>query len=56
MNILGKTQVTYKQCEKWLQGVKTANKLAHQNLQLLWNSAIKNGIVPEILIAQAMVI
>lgn len=55
MNILGKAQVSYKQCEIWLNNVKTANKLAHQNLKLLWDSAIKNNIVPEILIAQAMI-
>lgn len=55
MNILGKSQVTYQQCEIWLKGVKTANKLALQNLPLLWNSAIKNGIVPEILISQCMI-
>ena len=55
MNILGKSQVTYQQCETWLKGVKNANKIAHQNLPLLWESAVNNGIVPEILIAQAMV-
>ena len=55
MNILGKSQVTYQQCEIWIKGVKTANKLALQNLPILWKCAVNNGIVPEVLIAQAMI-
>ena len=42
MNILGKTQVTYQQCEIWIKGVKTANKLALQNLPILWKCAVNN--------------
>ena len=55
MNILGKSLVTYRQCESWIKGIGTANKLALEVLPLLWKSAVNNGIVPEILIAQAMI-
>ena len=55
MNILGKPTVTPEQCKTWLKGIKTANKLAHENLPVLWKHAIANGIAPEVLIAQAMV-
>ena len=55
MKILGKSLVTYRQCETWLKNIGTANKIAIEVLPLLWKAAVNNGIVPEILIAQAMV-
>lgn len=55
MNILGESKVTYRQCESWIKRIGTANKLAVELLPLLWKAALANGIVPEILVAQAMV-
>ena len=55
MKILGNSLVTYRQCETWIKNVGTANKLAIEVLPILWKAAVNNGIVPEILIAQAMV-
>ena len=55
MKILGNGLVTYRQCETWLKNVGMANKIAIEVLPLLWSAAVDNGIVPEILIAQAMI-
>jgi N-acetylmuramoyl-L-alanine amidase len=55
MKILGKSLVTYRQCESWIKGIGTVNKLAIELLPILWKAANNNGIVPEIFIAQAMV-
>ena len=55
MNILGKSEVTYRQCELWIKSIGTANKLALEVLPILWQAANNNGLVPEVFIAQAMV-
>ena len=55
MNILGTSSVTLKQCEIWIKNIKTANKLAIENMPILYNAAVERGILPEVLIAQAMV-
>ena len=54
MKIINKPTATYKQCEEWIKSKKSANKLALENLPIMWNCAIKNGIDPVILIAQSM--
>ena len=54
MNIISKPTATYEQCEKWLRS-KTDCELAIQNLPILYNAAVSNGINPVVLIAQAMV-
>ena len=54
MKIINKPTATYGQCEAWIKSKKTANKLALENLPIMWNCAIKNGIDPVILIAQSM--
>lgn len=54
MNILNKPTATYSQCEKWLKSKSFANPLAMQNLPILWDAAVRNGIDPVVLIAQAM--
>ena len=54
MKIINKPTATYKQCEEWIKSKKTANKLALENLPIMWNCAIKNGIDPVVLIAQSM--
>ena len=54
MKIINKPTATYKQCELWIKSKKTANKLALENLPIMWDCAIKNGIDPVILIAQSM--
>ena len=54
MKIINKPTATYKQCELWIKSKKTANKLALENLPIMWNCAIKNGIDPVVLIAQSM--
>ena len=54
MKIINKPTATYEQCEKWIKSKKTANKLALENLPIMWNCAIKNGIDPVVLIAQSM--
>lgn len=54
MNILNQPTATYAQCEKWLKSKSFANPLALQNLPTLWDAAVKNGIDPVVLIAQAM--
>ena len=54
MKIINKPTATYKQCELWIKSKKTANKLALDNLPIMWDCAIKNGIDPVILIAQSM--
>lgn len=55
MNILGKPTATLEQCKLWIKGIKTANKLAVDNIETLYKAAENNGINPVILIAQAMV-
>lgn len=52
MNILGKSKVTYEQCEAWVKSVKTANPLLLQNLPLIWKAANDNGLMVEIFISQ----
>ena len=54
MKIINKPTATYKQCELWIKSKKTANKLALENLPIMWDCAIKNSIDPVILIAQSM--
>ena len=54
MKIINKPTATYGQCEAWIKSKKTANKLALENLPIMWNCAIKNGIDPVVLIAQSM--
>ena len=54
MKIINKPTATYKQCEEWIKSKKTANKLALENLPIMWDCAIKNGIDPVVLIAQSM--
>ena len=54
MKIINKPTATFKQCEAWVKSKKTANKLALDNLPIMWNCAIKNGIDPCVLIAQSM--
>ena len=54
MKIINKPTATYKQCEEWIKSKKTANKLALENLPIMWDCAIENGIDPVILIAQSM--
>ena len=54
MKIINKPTATYRQCEEWIKSKKSANKLALENLPIMWNCAIKNGIDPVILIAQSM--
>ena len=54
MKIINKPTATLKQCEAWIKSKKTANKLALDNLPIMWNCAIKNGIDPCVLIAQSM--
>lgn len=54
MKIINKPTTTYKQCEEWIKSKKTANKLALENLPIMWDCAIKNGIDPVVLIAQSM--
>ena len=54
MKIINKPTATYKQCEEWIKSKKSANKLALENLPIMWNCAIKNGIDPVVLIAQSM--
>ena len=54
MKIINKPTATYKQCEEWIKSKKSANKLALENLPIMWDCAIKNGIDPVVLIAQSM--
>lgn len=54
MKIINKPTATYKQCELWIKSKRTANKLALDNLPIMWDCAIKNGIDPVVLIAQSM--
>ena len=55
MDILSKPTATLEQCNQWIKGIKTANKLAVQYTPTLYNEAVKRGINPVILIAQAMI-
>ena len=54
MNILGKPSATQEQCQEWINNVPNAHPLAKALIPSLWDSAIKNGIDPVVLIAQAM--
>ena len=54
MKIINKPTATFKQCEAWIKSKKTANKLALDNLQIMWDCAIANSIDPCVLIAQSM--
>ena len=55
MNIISKPTVTLEQCRVWIKGVKTANKLAVQNIDLLYNAAVNRGIEPALLVSQCMI-
>ena len=55
MNILGKSNITYEQCEVWVKSVKTANPLLLQNLPIIWKAANNNGIIVEVMLAQVCV-
>lgn len=55
MKILGKPTATLEQCNVWIKGIKTANKLAITNMPILYNAAVSNGIDPVVLIAQCMI-
>lgn len=55
MNILGKPTVTLDQCKQWIKGVKTANKLVLELMDLMYKLAVERGIDPSIFIAQAVV-
>lgn len=52
MNILGKSKVTYEQCEAWVKSIKTANPLLLQNLPLIWKAANDNGLLIEVFLSQ----
>ena len=54
MKIINKPTASFKQCEAWIKSKRTANKLALDNLQIMWDCAIANGIDPCVLIAQSM--
>ena len=54
MKIINKPTATYQQCVLWVKSKRTANKLALENLPIMWSCAIKNGIDPCVLIAQSM--
>ena len=54
MKIINKPTVSYKQCENWIKSKRTANVLALENLPIMWNAAVENGIDPAVLIAQSM--
>ena len=54
MNILSnKPSVTLAQCKAWIRSKKSVDSLAIGNMSLLYNAAVKRGIEPAILIAQA---
>ena len=55
MNILGKSNVTYKQLETFIKSVKTANKLMLENLPLMWKASTDRGILPEVFVAQLII-
>ena len=52
MNILGKSNISYKQCETWVKSIRTANPLLLQNLPIIWKAANNNGILVEVMLAQ----
>lgn len=52
MNILGKSNISYKQCETWVKSIRTANPLLLQNLPIIWKAANNNGILIEVMLAQ----
>ena len=54
MRIINEPRATLKQCLTWIDTIKTAHPLAKALIPILYESAIKNGIDPTILIAQAM--
>ena len=54
MLILNKPSATQEQCQEWINNVPNAHPLAKALIPSLWDSAIKNGIDPVVLIAQAM--
>lgn len=55
MNILGKSNVTYKQLETWAKSVKTASPLLLKNLPIMWRVANERGILVELFVAQVCV-
>jgi N-acetylmuramoyl-L-alanine amidase len=55
MNILGKSNVTYKQLETFIKSVKTANKLMLKNLPIMWKVANDRGILVELFVSQIIV-
>ena len=54
MKIINEPTVTYGQCENWIKSKKSANKLALDNLPIMWKAAVRNGIDPAVLVAQSM--
>lgn len=54
MRIINEPRATLEQCLVWIDTIKTAHPLAKALIPILYESAIKNGIDPTILIAQAM--
>ena len=54
MKIINEPRATLEQCLVWIDTIKTAHPLAKALIPILYESAIKNGIDPTILIAQAM--
>lgn len=55
MNILGKSNVTYKQLETFIKSVKTANELMLENLPIIWKAANDRGILPEVMCTQIII-
>ena len=55
MNILGKSNVTYKQLETFIKSVKTANKLMLENLPIMWKAANDRGILVELFVSQIII-
>ena len=54
MFIIARPSASLEQCRTWIKNVKTAHKLAVENIEILYTSAEKNGIDPVVLIAQCM--
>jgi hypothetical protein len=54
LKILNVPTVTKNQCKEWIKTVKTANALALDLIDELYDCAVINGVDPAVLIAQAM--
>lgn len=55
MNILGNSNITYKQLLTWAKNVRTANPLLIKNLPIIWRVAKERGILVEVFISQICV-